>query len=753
LESAQDVGRGFLAMTPEERYRRLDNAFDRALQLEGPARTAFLDEVCGDDRQMRQDLEGLLASHDRSGAFLAAPAIETAAKALARETGSTLVGRTLGPYPIRAVLGTGGMGDVYRAHDPRLGRDVAMKVLPSHLNTDRDALARFEREVRAVAALSHPNILAIHDVGTDQGIVYAVMALVDGDTLRERLAAGPLPWRQAVRVATQIADGLAAAHAKGIIHRDLKPANVVVDASGHATILDFGVARIVSGASPKAPAGLTEPGMVMGTLGYMSPEQIRGQPVGPASDLFALGCLMYEMVSGHPPFGGGASSESVEAVLRDDPAPLAGSARGLPPVLEAVIWHCLEKQASDRFQSASDLSFALRAILGDGRALAPAVPSPEPRRRSWMLPLVAALGVGVGGAAALWLRPAPLPAAVAHLTFPLPAPLVLAPNDSPAAGSSLAISRDGQWIAMVVQRAARRVLALRRIDRPELTMLPSTEGALSPVFSPDSRWIAYFTETDLRKVPLAGGTPTVLGGMPPVARGATWADDDFMYLSPSCAAGLQRMAASGGPITRVSEVEVNTGEGNHLLPEALPGGRALLFTVWKGGDFSTAEVWALSLTTGERKRLLPSAVAPRYVAPGFLVFARGGGLFAVRFDAERLTTSGEAIPIIDGVWTDRLSGTAHYAVSPSGTMVYAAGGDTLERRAENDTGWDVWTMHPGDNAPAKALIQTRFKDDQPMFAPNGLALAYVSDETGRLEVYVRPYPSMQRRIRISTDGG
>ena len=871
------------AMTPEERYRRIDALLDRALELEGRARTAFLDEACGDDADLRREIDALIASHDHAGSFLEAPAIEAAARSVAREAAPSLVGRTLGPYPIRAILGSGGMGDVYRAHDPRLGRDVAIKVLPLHLSTDREALARFEREVRAVAALSHPNILAIHDVGTDRGIAYAVMELVEGDTLRQRLATGLMPWRKAVGIATQIADGLAAAHAKGIIHRDLKPENVVLNASSQAKILDFGLARILPGARPEGQSagGTTEPGMVMGTVGYMSPEQVRGQEAGAASDLFALGCILYEMVSGRAPFAAGTSPESLTAVLRDEPSPIGGAPGDLPAALEALVRHCLEKQASDRFQSASDLGFALRTVLGDARTTGSVRTTPErvPARRSWRLPLGIALGVVVGAVAAtLWRSSAPASGRVVQLALPLAAGLALAPNDSPAAGSSVAISRDGQWIAAIVQRAGQRFLAVRSIDHPDVTILPGTEGALSPVFSPDSRWVAFFTESDLRKVPVAGGTPTVLGEVPPVARGATWADDDNIYFSPSFSEGLQRISASGGPLTAVSEVDLQSGESNHLLPEALPAARALLFTVWKGGDFSDAQIWSLSLDNHQRTLVLKAATAPRYISPGFLVFARGGGLFAIRFDVTRLTTSGEAIPIVDGVWTDRLTGTAHYAVSASGTLVYAAGAGTVERRrlvwvdrrggtqllggepsfyanprispdglkvavealndlwiydlrkttltritfrgvnqlpvwspdgrgialssshgatvptlfradAEvagkfepisrdglvqfpaswsragnalayaarrkfaSDTGWDVWVMHPGDDTPARALIHTQFKDDQPMLAPNGQALAYVSDETGRLEVYVHPYPSLGRRVRISTAGG
>jgi Tol biopolymer transport system component len=488
-------------------------------------------------------------------------------------------------------------------------------------------------------------------------------------------------------------------------------------------------------------------------------------------------------------------------------------------------------------------------------------------------------GVAVG--AIVWRRTTPTIPTTAHLSLPLANDLRLVPNDSPSAGSSLAISVDGRWIAFVVLRGGERYVALREISRPDIAILPGTEGALTPIFSPDSNWIAFFTETDLRKVPLAGGTPTIISRVPPVARGAAWADDDRIYFSPSFSQGLQQVAAAGGTPADVTRVDLPAGEGNHLLPDVLPGAAAALFTVWKGGDFSTASIWSVSLATGERRLVIEAASAPRYVSAGFLVFARGGGLFAIRFDPRRLTTSGEAVPVVDGVWTDRTSGTAHYAVSREGTLVYAAGGETVERRrlawvdrsgqierlpadvgfyanprlspdgrrvvveALNDLwvydlqnatfnrvtfrgvnqhavwspdgrrlalssshgtalptvfradadgggtfepigrgggvqfpaswtstnnvlafarhpgswpdaesgGWDIWTVHPGGEAPDAPLMHTPFDEDQPVFSRDGRVLAYVSDETGKREVYVRAYPSLGQRTRISAGGG
>ena len=567
------------------------------------------------------------------------------------------------------------------------------------------------------------------------------------------------------------------------------------------------------------------------------------------------------MLSGRAPFACESVAESLATVLRDNPPPVGAEAREVPAALESLVGHCLEKRCEDRFQSASDMGFALRAIAGSPSV--DATPSEARRRPSYWLAaagVVLGLITGIAGTR-LWWWPAAGESAPVHLSLLLSAGSTLAPNDSPEAGSSLAISRDGRWIAYVVLRAGERYLAVRSLDRPEETVLPATAGALSPVFSPDARWIAYLTETDLRKVPLTGGAPTTICAMPPVARGATWSDNDTIYFSPSFSAGLQGVSAGGGQPQDVTTVDRQAGESNHLLPEALPGGGALLFTVWKGGDFSAASIWSLSLRNHERRLLIESASGPRYVAPGFLVFGRGGSLFAVRFDAERLTLSADAVPVVDGVWTDPSTGTTHAAVSRSGTVVYAPGGETTERRrlewldrqghaeplgldplfvanprlspdgrriaieslndlwvydlndttlsrvtfrgvnqhpvwspdgrrlafsssqavanpslfwtdidgggqpeplsagtavqfptswsnagnvlayaeiapeTEPSTGWDIRMIQPGEVGPSRTLVRSQFKDDQPALSPDGHALAYVSDETGKLEVY------------------
>ena len=809
---------------------------------------------------------------------------------------SLLPSSLLGPYEIIAPIGAGGMGEVYRARDTRLKRDVALKVLRAHLMQDADAEARFAREARAVAALSHQNILAIHDVGTAEGIVYAVMELLDGETLRARLRQSPIPWRKAVAMALQVADGLAAAHARSIVHRDLKPENIFLTSSGQVKILDFGLARVVTGIDREGDTtigGVTEPGTILGTVGYMSPEQIRGNEAGAASDIFSFGCVLYEMLCGHGPFVRPVQAETMAAALRDEPAPLAGQVPGLAAPLEAIVFHCLEKRPEQRFQSAQDMAFALRAVASPSgndatQPLQPLLSAdtvrPPSRRGRWLLAAGLSLGLaaGIGG---MWMRsrlaaPARAPAELTRLSLALSPAGALVPNDNPSAGSSIAISPDGRWVAYVVAQDGTRRLALRGLDRFEEKILPGTDGAMTPLFSPDGQWVAFFTTTALSKVPITGGTPTVLGSVPPVARGAVWADDGSIYFSESFSSGLKAVSSGGGEQREVTAIDLKAGESNHLLPEALPGSRALLFTVWKGGDFSAASIWSVSLRTGERKRLVESASAPRYLAPGFLVFGRSGALFAVRFDPERLTVSGDAVPVVDAVWTDRGTGTAHYAVANNGTVVYAPGGNTVDQRrlvwvdrrgrvqplpadpnvygglrlspdgqrlaveilndiwvydlaaltlgkvssrgvnqtpawapdgrhvafsssagfadaklhwtdvetdaqpepltregsvqfpgswtpdgltlgyaeilgspAGTEFGWDIWLLRRGATTSRSPLVRTRANEDQPMFSPDGRTLAYVSDESGQRQVYVRPFPEPGRRTLISTEGG
>lgn len=425
-------------MTPEQ-WKKIDDLLDAALDLPPERHDAFLDEACEGDEELRREMESLLAAHQKAGSFIETTPAKGMASALDFEKAQgfpgSLVGQKLGHYQVAALLGAGGMGEVYRARDSRLDRNVAIKVLPAHLSSHPDAMARFEREAKAVAALSHPNILAIHDFGYQEGMAYLVMELLEGATLRQRMKSSVLNWREAVKIASSIADGLAAAHVKGIIHRDIKPENIFLTNDGLVKILDFGIARVKRAVASNAAtlvsrnAALeeTKPGTLMGTIGYMSPEQVRGESVEAPGDIFSLGCMLIEMLTGERPFSKPTAPETLAAILRDDPPVIDSADQDIPVELDRMVRRCLEKNPEERFQSARDLALDLRSLLtsssGTYRALSgaqrpvtaeiQAQPTGSQIRRpqpSWHLPVIA-IGLLAVAAVTGWMmfRPTPPP--------------------------------------------------------------------------------------------------------------------------------------------------------------------------------------------------------------------------------------------------------------------------------------------------------------------------------------------------------
>lgn len=354
-------------MTPE-RWRQIETLYHNALRRAPEEHASFLNQACEGDEELRREIESLLASHEQAGAFIESPPDDLAAAMLAEGQNRSMTGRTLGHYKLQSLIGAGGMGNVYRARDLRLDRDVAVKILPEQLAQDAEALRRFEREAKAVAALSHPNILSIFDFGVEQGLSYAVMELLEGETLRERLNRSAMDWREAVEGGIAIAEGLAAAHARGVIHRDLKPENIFLTSDGQVKILDFGIARVKRAVSPDAEtvtSALTQtttPGLVMGTIGYMSPEQVRGEPVEVQSDVFSLGCVLYEAISGQRPFAHNTVAEVIAAVLKEEPPPLRSRATEVPAELDRVISKALRKDCDKRYQTAAELLGDLKSL-------------------------------------------------------------------------------------------------------------------------------------------------------------------------------------------------------------------------------------------------------------------------------------------------------------------------------------------------------------------------------------------------------
>jgi serine/threonine-protein kinase len=389
-------------MTPE-RYQQVNRLLDELLELSPEDRAPHLSAACAEDEELRCEVESLLKAYDQAQSFIEAPAAGEAAELLNEQKAGEMIGRTLGHYRLRSLLGAGGMGEVYRATDMRLEREVAIKILTAHLAQDAEALRRFEREAKAVAALSHPNVCAIHDFGIEQGVTYAVMELLEGETLRQRLGRSTPPWREAAQIGVGVADGLVAAHAKGIIHRDLKPENIFLTSGGQVKVLDFGIARVKRLVSPEAETGTgtmtetTKPGTMIGTIGYMSPEQVRGEAVEATSDIFSLGCVLYEMVSGERPFGRVNTMETLAAILKEKPPSLTNAGKKIPAQVERVIRHCLEKHPTERYPSARELASDLHALLSREKSplLAPALSKPHLRPLWWVGIATIALLLGI----------------------------------------------------------------------------------------------------------------------------------------------------------------------------------------------------------------------------------------------------------------------------------------------------------------------------------------------------------------------
>jgi hypothetical protein len=567
-------------------------------------------------------------------------------------------GMRLGPYEIGAPLGAGGMGEVYRARDPRLERDVAIKVLPSEVAADPDRLRRFEQEARAAAALNHSNILALYDIGSEDGLAFIVTELLEGRTLRHVLEEERLSIARAVDVAAQIADGLAAAHARGIVHRDIKPENIFITADGRAKILDFGLAKSVdageAGDTPTRSA--TAPHTVLGTAGYMAPEQVRGQPVDHRADLFAFGTVLYELVTGRRAFTGDTVLDTMSAILREAPATIPSTAdRPVPPSLLRIVDRCLEKSPASRFQSTTDLAFALKSlsVAESGAtltmpALAPFTSGAGPwlRAAPWALAAVLAIGLGV-----VWYSGRGASSAVppAVIRFTIPEPEGTSFGGAPMAPFA-AISPDGEQIVFVTAAVGSQMqLWLRPLRSPDASPLAGTgvfladnvggASAPMPFWSPDSRSVGFFSEGKLKRVDLETGVVQTICDAPQ-NDGATWADDGTIAFSGTDQV-LHQVPSRGGTATPITFAEGAGPEAPHSLPSFLPGGRRFLFRAPTDGT-----TWAGSLDGRPPQQVLPATdSAATYAAPGFLLFVRQQVLLAQRFDAERLTVEGDPLPI------------------------------------------------------------------------------------------------------------
>ena len=688
-------------------------------------------------------------------------------------------GTRIGPYEVVSLLGAGGMGEVYRARDSKLNRDVALKVLPPSLGQDPDRLARFRREAQVLASLNHPNIAHIHGF-EDSGDTHAlVMELIEGHTLAERIAQGPMPVADALPVAKQIAEALEAAHEQGVVHRDLKPANVKVRDDGTVKVLDFGLAKALDSTasgdlnaspavmnSPTLTARATQLGVILGTAAYMAPEQAKGKPVDRRADIWAFGVVLFEMLTGRRGFEAEDISETLAAVLTRDVDWTALPA-ATPARVKGLVRDCLVRDPKQRLRDIGDARRALEKMIegplddaASAQASAPAVPIPAWRR---YLPWAIA-GIAVVAASAFALLATRTPTAAPPLVTRALSPL----RDS---AYFVAISNDGTKIAYTYLSDAGVNLVLRTTDQFDGKVIPGTADGLFPVFSPDGQWIAYGTvsSTKLKKIPITGGTPITLGDGD-FGLGAAWGDDNTIVFSGP--KGLLRMSAEGGTAENLTTVDADKGELGHSRPQFLPGGRQLLFTITTKEAADGPRFAVLDLKTRSYHTVAKGGVNGRYVRSGHLTYLRDSTLFALPFDLATLAPTGSEGPVVEQVSSVGPVATAHYAVSDDGLLVYLTvtsevNGTTLAwadrkgvtepLKGQSTRLWGTGRLSPDGRFIANAIERTSGgvrdiwvfdvergtptrltftgNNDFPIWTPDSKRVIYASDQDGKFGIF------------------
>ena len=662
-------------MTPD-RWRRVQEVFAAATERGSGSRATFLEEACRDDPELRTEVESLLASLGAaSSGFLESPAIEAVPPlSLIEGAGSRSLGKgkRLGPYEILATLGAGGMGEVYRASDSRLGREVAIKVLPADLSVDASRVRRFEKEARSASALNHPNIVTVYDIGISEGLSYIAMERVDGETLRQLLEGGALPFRKLLPIAAQIADGLARAHEAGIVHRDLKPENVMVTRDGLVKILDFGLAKLSStgsgsGEGSRLPTMTgTTPGVIMGTVGYMSPEQASGVAVDFRSDQFAFGAMLYEMATGSPAFQGKTAIDTLGAILNEEPQPIESINPRAPTQLLWIVERCLAKEPQHRYSSTDDLARDL-ATLRDHLSEATSGGAPgasRPRRRSISWLLIGAAAVAM--AAVTLLRPRPPTAELRAIRFSIRLP------PKGVFWRCIAFSPDGSQLAFIAAAdgEAPRIW-LRPLSAGQARAIPGTDNVTSLFWSPDGRSLGFFATGKLWRADLSGGTPVPICDVWDVAEllsyAGTWGAGGQILFAPRRGEAIYRVSASGGKPAAIVKPDRAHGETTVTWPWFLPDGKSFLYVLRRE---SGAGGLMLSKPDGPARPILTVESRVEYVEPGYLVFVREGTLMAQRFDARSGALSGEPLSIADSVAYHLANGWANFGTSREGAVAF-----------------------------------------------------------------------------------
>jgi len=756
---------------------RVTAVFEAAVLLERAERLSFVREACADDPALQRQVESMLADVDQP-VVIDRPVDEAIADLMDDDT-PVVVGAQFGPYRVESLLGAGGMGAVYRATDTLLARQVAIKILPAAVAADPEWVARFRREAQALAALNHPNVGAIYGVEAVDGRTGSafglVLELVEGATLAEKLTAGPLPIAEALAIAQQIAEALDAAHQRGIVHRDLKPGNIKVRDDGTVKVLDFGLAAVApsenvdersvgvarrdSSAAPIITPPITATGIILGTAAYMSPEQAKGHPVTRTTDIWAFGCVLYEMLTGRVPFKGDSTTDTLALIVRGEP-----DFGLLPPTtpqpIRTLLRHCLDKEQRRRWPDAG----SLRIAIEDARAAPTDVATPAALTRplNWRRMIVSAFVVVAAAALSAlgaWrlARQEP-PRTVARVLIGVsPASQIARTLELPNARpfrSAIALSPDGQSLAFIgaspdgptdaPRRPAARVSAartrlrqlyLRRMDQLQATPIEGTEWAESPFFSPDGQWVGFWQAAsdtlqsgELKKMPLAGG-PIVTICRTALPAGISWGPNGRIIFANHGGGGLWQVTDAGGAPEALTTPDSARGDLSHRLPHVLPDGRAVLFTIQRSpGGWDDTQVAVRSLVTGEQKVLVEAATDARYVTSGHVVYARLGTLLAQPFDATRLEVTGTPVGVINGVMHDvnspftiGNSGTAQFSVASNGTLAYLSGGVAPDGEYAA-----VWVDRHG--AETEVGIPTRSVSGRPRISPDGRRIAVPSLE-------------------------
>jgi len=703
-------------------------------------------------------------------------------------------GTRLGPYEIGAPLGAGGMGEVYRARDTKLGRDVALKVLPATFAADSDRMVRFRREAQVLASLNHPHIGAIYGFEDSGGVHALVMELVQGPTLADRIARGAIPVDEALPVAREIAEALEAAHDRGIIHRDLKPANIKVTPEGNVKVLDFGLAKALEGPpsstdihnSPTITSMTTQPGIILGTAAYMSPEQARGKSVDRRTDIWAFGCVFFEMLAGKRPFEGETVSDALAAVIRAEPEwSLLPS--NTPQTIRNLLQRCLIKDPRQRLQAIGDGRIVIEEVLsGASQDLPSAV---EMRTGAWRRALPRAVATATVILAALFAakyftrNPEPLPAIVSQIVPPPNTRFVFTGiNPGPPI-----VSPDGERLVFsAVSSDGRQLLWVRPLDSAAAKPLDGTDGATFPFWSADSRSLGFFANGKLNRIEVSGGPPLALCEVA-IGRGGTWGADGTILFTPNVSSPVFRIAASGGAPQQVTTLDESLNERSHRWTQWMPDNKHFLFFAQRA-VVGTGGVYIGSLDRGAPKLIMQNESNAVYSPPGYLLFVRQGILMAQRFDARQWRLDGDAVPLVEHVGVNAITSRAIFAVSETGIMVYEAGnatGDTDQLIWYDRTGKQIEAtgtpglyLEPSVSADSSKLAisslaggtgnlniwvfdlaratKTRLtfppsSDRQPNWAPDGKSVAFVSNRNGPPHIYLNASDGTGAPTALTTD--